>query len=275
MFFGAAFEDFDPKTGSFRPPWEGFNRIAERARQILKDRQRIEIKYAVLVITWMLNDEEVQEVTQKKESINATGSERTHVSPATALSACIGVIGIRRLQSFRNGSWPEFFAVLSLGLLDEAYRATQGKFSYDKQVLNQGDYDGQDFLPHVRKFIREPWDFALDAIEAVTVAEHLKEADRLVKQMAEEQVSVQASDAAIERHAPLNALKEQFVDYYFSHYRGRSVNEATPRFYDKELTEEEKALLPPDREKAIRILRDAVYKIKKEGRSEKRPTEKE
>ena len=238
------FDDFDPQTD--RLPWERFNQIADRARQILKDRSRQEIEYAALAVDWMLSK-----------------GNSTNPSPAGALRTYVDIdlFGFDGVEDFRSATWPEFFAALALGLLEEAFLAWQHKTPYYEAGLDSED-DGAAFekTHYYNRF--DAYEFVCEALDAVCMAESLLRESLVAQEIQrkhKKKIELRNKKAAIAKHAPLNQLKKECIRWYLSG-SFPSKREAARRFYES-LPESRRKLLAPSN--AIRTLTQAISDYEK------------
>lgn len=102
-----------------RALWPGFGSLVLRARGLLHDRTPDQVRYALEAVNFIL---------ENPENDGATDTPSAPDSPflAARLHRCAARYDIDEVSEFPNATWTELFAVLALGLLEEAARSFRG-----------------------------------------------------------------------------------------------------------------------------------------------------
>ena len=115
----SSFEYFDPKQPDLLQfNLTGLYGIAKRARQILADRGRKEVGGALHEISEMLATVEIEKSIKKAAE---SYTKPTYYSYARILREQINSRSIGGKDKLPNAGWPEYFAVMALGLIGQAF----------------------------------------------------------------------------------------------------------------------------------------------------------
>lgn len=242
------FVAFDPLTGTPSQFVAGrFGQIACRARKILSGRSRSEIIAAADTLSWLLLSDAAHAIKwgllerQAKELDERNGdSSPLTLSDAQLLARVVETVLLEDInEAVPNLTVPELYAVLALGLIDEAAE-------WEQHYLQAGYAEDDAIYP----IALSP--YAVDAMEAVCMAQclHRTEPSRQAAKI----ISDQNRKAAIKRHLHITELKRQFIEFFLAG-TFKSMAEAARRFYDS-LEEGKRKLLAPTN--AIRTLTDAL-----------------
>lgn len=249
-----AFEAFDPLEGE--PPntvGSKLRVIASRARRIVATRNRTEIIAAADIISWLTESESFikvrmdairKETQERKGTVALDGSGQVgNFGFGQDIRDLICVMDRMSLEGISDGvpnvSWPELFAVFSLGIIDGAV-----EFDRSYGTLAQEDAD------FYHQWIGQR---ALDAMEAVCTAEGLLRHEQMQKEQQKARSDANQR-AALKSHQATNNLKREFIHFYLQGNYS-SYAEAARRFYEG-LEPEKKKLLKPTN--AVRTLTDAL-----------------
>lgn len=237
------FDAFDPLEG--KPPESvggKFEGIARRARKILANRSREEIIIAADIISWLsecdlIRDRSLRELQRMAEGLE---SDRAHGDAEGENIADYGhefgsLIYVMERMSLEgisdevsNLTWPDLFAVLALGLIDDA---AEWERSQRRPVEAEDTFYHMWHGPH-----------AVEAMEALCMAEGLVRQANLQREK-EKAVSSARQQAANKRHHKTNAIKREFIKFYHA-ATFRSRAEAAHLYYEG-LDDDEKRLLAP------------------------------
>lgn len=163
MKIPSPFNHFDPMDGA--PPTVGginLGYITTRARKILKNRDSAAIKYAMTTLNWILHQEDRELILQTMKNRN---EDVSYLSPTLILRYQMQLFDISDQAEFNHAAWAEYFAILSLALVGNVYRAplalrTNKNLSEAEISLRFREYAGQ---------------LCTDAMEAICFAEMLIE----------------------------------------------------------------------------------------------------
>jgi len=242
------FVAFDPLTGIPSQFVAGrFAQIACRARKILSGRNRSEIIAAADTLSWLLLGDAAHEVKsslleRQAKELEEGNSDSSHLtlSDAQLLARVMETVSLEDInEAVPNLAVPELYAVLALGLIDEAAEW--------EQHYMRASYAEDDAIYPVAL---SP--YAVDAMEAVCMAECLQRAEP--SRQAAKIISEKNRNAAMKRHSRINELKRQFIEFFLAG-TFKSMAEAARRFYDG-LEEGRRKLLAPSN--AIRTLTVAL-----------------
>lgn len=231
MIYG--FSHFHPLKGE--PPhtlhWIGSD-IVIRARTIIAHRNLTQIKTAIGIVNWLVDQSPIhdmawQELTRqaaladgvastssknKKANLSTTpitnALEPDLLSDVTALRLCIGQYDLSGYSPLADLKWSELFAVLALGLID---RANNDEAYYERgKKVSSNDYYDYRVIAHVT-----PW--LIQAMDAVTTAEGLFRFEALSDGIAvrvKKQISLKNKRAGILRHAQTAQAVLALHDFY-------------------------------------------------------------
>ena len=255
--YAYSFENFDPKEGHCAEYFGSqYTDIVDRARKILEDRTREEIIAAAGLIDWITHQDTVEralaELTPMAEALDRGEDdfEGPPFPPAQRLAYYLNMVNLDELEEFPNGSWAEYLAVLALALVadaceEQAYLKEERESEFDRVFWSQMGY------------------FAIEAIEAVTMAECFARSGRLpappsIEHATKKRISQQAARAARRRFEPVNRLKQDFINWYRENEGNGAFHsraQAADIFY-RRLPEDTRRLLRPSN--AVRTLTDAL-----------------
>lgn len=242
------FVAFEPLTGTPSHFVAGrFRQIVYRARKILSGRSRREVVATADTLSWLLLCDAAQEINldllerqaEELEEENGDSNPLT-LSDAQLLAHIVETVSLEDInEAVPNLTAPELYAVLALGLIDEAAE-------WEQHYMQAGYAEDDSIYP----IALSP--YAVDAMEAVCMAECLQRSEP--SRQAAKIISEQNRKAAIKRHSLINELKRQFIEFFLAG-TFKSMAEAARRFYDG-LEEGRRKLLAPTN--AIRTLTDAL-----------------
>jgi len=249
------FVAFDPLTGTPSQIVAGrFGQIACRARKILSGRNRTEIVAAADTLSWLLLADTAQEINfvlleREAEELDKGNCESRPLtlSDAQLLARVVEAVYLEDIsEAVPNLTAPELYAVLALGLIDEATE-------WEQHYVRAG-YAEEDPIYHVALA-----PYAVDAMEAVCMAECLQ---REPSHEAVKIISERNRKAALQRHVHTSELKRQFIEFFLAG-TFKSMAQAAGRFLDG-LEEGKRKLLAPTN--ASRTLTDALSAHLKKNR---------
>jgi len=188
-----------------RSLWPGFGSLVLRARELLHDRTPDQIRYALQTVNYILEDPYNEHVT------NSPFAPTDSPFLAARLHRCAARYDICEIPEFPNATWTELFAVLTLGLLEEAARSFRGwptsaPPSWYPSPVVENDASIKALTDPV-----DAYSFAcfLAAVEALAFA-HAQE--RLPKEV-KKRISLTSRRGGIARNAKARAAEEAFWDY--------------------------------------------------------------
>lgn len=228
------FHYFHPLKGT--PPDE-FNGqgedIIQRARKILSKRSLKEIKAGADLLNYLFSESNLRDwelkrilnIAKKADALVRPKSQKKKVEkqPNYVGREFIDYEGhseVRKLFLFRNyfdltgykffpnATWPEVFAILALTLIDKACDDDQ----YYRGWVSDGPHD---WLHHHRVSNHIAW-WMIDAVEAVALAEGLKEGQQNTNQQEQTikaRISIRARSAAIAKHAKTAGAIRSLVEF--------------------------------------------------------------
>ncbi|MGH8279020.1 MAG: hypothetical protein ACRETQ_05600 [Gammaproteobacteria bacterium] len=205
-----------------RSLWPGFGDLVRRARALLQDRTPDQIHYALDAVNFILDDPENNGV-----SSNAPLAPEDSPFLAVQLHRYAARYDIGEIPEFPRATWTELFAVLALGLLEEAAQTFRGwptvppPIWYPSSPI-ESDPMIQELIPPV-----DAYSFAcfMAAVEALAFAHAQERIPIEVKK----QISLRSQRGGIARHANTTAAKEAFWDYCQKR-TFRSTSEAARKF---------------------------------------------
>jgi len=206
-----------------RALWPGFGSLVLRAMGFLHDRTPAQIRYALEAVNFIL---------ESPENNSATDTPLASDSPfiAVRLHRYAVHYDIGKIPEFPEASWTELFAVLALGLLEEAARSFRGwpttaPPSWYPTPVIENDPSIQALVDPV-----DAYSFAcfLAAVEALAFAQ----AEVRLPQAVKKQISLNNQRANIARHAASRAIEEDFWRYY-QNGTFRSVRAAAKQYCDE------------------------------------------
>lgn len=256
MFIKNIFEKFDPFDGRVKGPFRvEFHNIASRARRILKERERDEIKKGLATISQIYLD------TRKLlENEFSSGEIDFSVTDAFVLKLAYGNIRLADYGDFKDPRWADYFAILTLALT--------GSANYPEDVfppsLDIPGFDNNDKSAYPFMKVAE---LAIDATEAVTLAEiflHLEGTnDEALRRVAADAVSQFQRRAALGKHEPKNRVLQSYIRYAKMKKSAKptlSYRQIAKMFMDNEMTAEERNLFSADDAQLLETLIKAERK---------------
>jgi hypothetical protein len=209
------FKFFDPLNGELPEDFPEFaGDIVYRARDLLDPHSENEIYRLIPVINWMIDEspapyrEGIIELG-RKEAKDSQGIGRfmagvpvePDVYSATfALTSCIGEYDITGDEALPNASWAQLFAILALGLTDQACKPLElhygsgGSLHADTTIA---DTDNENRIPSSVSY------FLIQAMDAVATAEGFRRAGSEITE-SKQKIKIRSQRAAIQRHAKTN-----------------------------------------------------------------------
>lgn len=294
------FAHFEPFTGNLKSAFfDQASSIANRARNLLRHRNREQVEYMVETINYMfayrdpmqlmldqLDSEEgdansfpdilaENPETFPLEPLQAPGlpgkTFSSHpfwwfTSPGHALSRCMEIFDISDQEQVPNAGWHEYFAALALALVAES--------QYD-EYRGHLDNEANDHLAALRE-AHHVGEHLLQAMEALGKAElllSLNEQRKDAEAEARQRVRVNQVNAAITRHTDSNNTKADYIrwlkDSYIPSLESPSQinHSAAAREYYEEFLVPDPPLEPESafrhRENWLRKLKEAERLIRK------------
>jgi hypothetical protein len=188
-----------------RSLWPGFGSLVFRARELLHDRTPDQIRYALAAVNYILENRNNEPVT------NSPFAPADSPFLALRLHHCAAQYDIGEIPEFPQATWTELFAVLVLGLLEEAARSFRGW-----PTVSPADWTPTPVIennPSIQALLDpvDAYSFAcfLAAVEALAFAHAQKRLPKEVKK----QISLNSRRGGIARHAKARAAEEAFWDY--------------------------------------------------------------
>lgn len=268
MIDSSVFKQFDPGSTPLLDP--RLNEIAKRARTYLKGRSHDEIMYAVMLANWILDGAPERDASgnPKENRIKLAPG-----SPASQLLSCIGKFDLSGIKDFANAEWSHIFSALALSLLAQANRGLVRNMSTPTHIGYEKSFSPQpirsNFAVSNYSFLVESYHFAIDAMEAICVADTLwrekelnLQTESIAEQKACKKISLRMSDAAVKRHEPIENIKRRFIDYWQS-TQPKSIRSAARKFWKEQMTPDEQSLFNNIEANAVRTLSHAISKRKK------------
>lgn len=231
-----SFSHFHPLKG-LPPETEHFlgADIVLRARAILAGWKTSEIRKALTIINWLIEQSPANKLALKqlrKEAAAVSGKRRRKNSAAPlfrdfgtdihALKLCMGEFDIEGCDGLPHATWPELFAVLALALVNEA---AECEFHHSKPSTRKTSSYLQAYLrfSHV-----SPW--LAYAASAAAMAEGLALGENATKGK-KKKLSLRKQAASIEQHEKtMQAVKA--LDNYYCSGGFKSLRDATMMFIE-------------------------------------------
>ncbi|MEW8036295.1 MAG: hypothetical protein AB2817_09505 [Candidatus Thiodiazotropha sp.] len=247
-------KEIDPKEGYYIEYFNTqFPDIMDRAREILQHRTREEIfKTGEMLDELLLENkpelalEELADIAERQDA--GEEAKLPPAAPARQLAYYIEKHGVIEDGNFVGWTLEEYFAVLTLAIVGEAYceqesirKRVQSKYIDEKSWFAMGHY-------------------AVEAMEAVAFAESLimsKKAEKAALEREKTKRSIRAKDSADAGHEKTRQLLQKLHDFYLEG-RYTKYSEAVHDFLKKTPEEDYRHLAPTNRE---RTLRDNLSKI--------------
>lgn len=229
-----------------------------RAKQLLVDVDIVNINENLSNIAWMIDDIPENQTNNSSEDVEEDPEEQvTRLTFADLPPSPAQVLEKERhdiaLDAGNALTWPQYFGVLALYMCNKAYLM---------EMLSSDS----NFPDKYRPFLPNTFGkYASDAVEAASWGEALLEKERIQARFGEHvevavsrKRSLQASQAANQRHAKANQIKSGFIEYYFA---GQFKNrlEAARQFFGT-LSDEQKGSLAINgvMDNAVRTLTQAL-----------------
>ena len=248
-------------------PWGKIAGYTNRALGMLAGREPYQVKYGGLLVSWLLSEELplLHQETQGDKYETLPVRDPPSVNDLVSLRHRVPIDG---LEDFPDATWPELLAAYALDCFGQAQFAFQLKRDrLESAESGPGDNDQAFAQAMDRKFLGE----LLEAIDAVTYAEHLREAKDDAVAEADLLFSRQQRDKALKKHQPTTSAKEEFFLFWVQgEFENKS--EAARRFL-KMLTREVRNPFKGQPENTvttlIRALRDWLKEESDAGDGEK------
>lgn len=233
-------------------PWGQIAGYMNRARVMLVPREPHQRKYGGLLVGWLLGEvlPQLHEETQGEKCETIPVRDPPSINDLVSIRHQVPIDGIK---DFPDATWPELLAEYALDRFGQAQVAFQLKRDRFERAESGPDDNDQAFAQAMdRKFIGE----LLEAIDAVTYAERLQEAQDDAVAEAKLLFSQQQRDKALKKHQPTNSAKEKFFLFWAQgEFKNRS--EAARRFL-RMLDGEERNPFTGERENTVLTLRRAL-----------------
>lgn len=256
MFIRKALEQFNPLTDEIPRFMHDLEFIARRASLILQDWDETQILAVAEKLDWIFyefnrgfGEPEFKPSLPAPDDTTADWLQYFLDSPVAELYERRYQIDISQVEGAANAAWSDYFAVLSLAYIAQAataYKAfMNGEKAPNREAIEAFNINNDKIL----------------ATEAITYAEFILELKQLMENLdapmeveARKQLRQRHSQAVKQRHAEVKALKQRFIDYYYTETFPSKQN-AAEQFYTG-LSDDEKRLLAPTN--AVRTLTAAL-----------------
>ena len=229
-------------------PWGKIAGYTNRALAMLAGRGPDQVKYGALLVNWLLGEELplLQQETQGDKCETLPVRDPPSVNDLVSLRHRVPIDGI---EDFPDATWPALLAAYALDRFGQAQFAFDLKRDRFKSAESGPSDNDQAFAQAMdRKFLGE----LLEAIDAVTYAEHLREAQDDAVAEADLLFSRQQRDKALKKHQPTKAAKEEFFLFWVpGEFKNKS--EAARRFLEM-LDQEERNPFKGKPENTLRTL---------------------
>ena len=206
-------------------PWRKIAGYTNRALAMLASRKPRQRKYGGLLVTWLLDEV----LPQLHEKMQDDAGETIPVQDPPSVNDLVSLrhqVPIDGLEDFPDATWSELLAAYALDRFGQAQFAFQLKRDrLESAESGSGDNDQAFAQAMDRKFLGE----LLEAIDAVTYAEHLREAQDDAVAEADLLFSRQQRDKALKKHQPTKAAKEEFY-LFWAQREFKNKSEAARRF---------------------------------------------
>ena len=227
-------------------PWGQIAGYTNRALAMLAGREPDQVKFGVLLVGWLLG-----EILPQLHD-EAQGDGTIPVEDPPSVNDLVSIrhrVPIGGIEDFPDATWPELLAAYALDRFGQAQFAFQLKRDrLESAESGPGDNDQAFAQAMDRKFLGE----LLEAIDAVTYAEHLREAQDDAVAEAELLFTQQQRDKAFKKHQPTTSAKEEFFLFWVQgEFKNKS--EAARRFL-KMLTREGRNPFTGKRKNTVRTL---------------------
>ena len=227
-------------------PWGKIAGYTNRALAMLAGREPDQVKFGGLLVGWLLGEILPQLHDEAQGDGTIPVEDPPSVNDLVSLRHRVPIDG---LEDFPDATWPELLAAYALDCFGQAQFAFQLKRDrLESAESGPGDNDQAFAQAMDRKFLGE----LLEAIDAVTYAEHLREAQDDAVAEAELLFTQQQRDKAFKKHQPTTSAKEEFFLFWVQgEFKNKS--EAARRFL-KMLTREGRNPFTGKRKNTVRTL---------------------
>ena len=228
-----SFSHFHPLKG-LPPETEHFlgADIVLRARAILSVRKLKEIREAIKIINWLIEQSPANGLALKqlKKEAAASGKRKHAAMPlfrdfgadVFSLKMCMGKFDISGHEGFPRATWPELFAVLALALINEA---ADSELHHDKPSTGKK-------LPYLHEYRKlshvSPW--LTYAAAAVATAEGMMLCEASAKGK-KKKLSLRSQADSIELHHK-TILAVKALDNYYCSGNFKSLKNAARMFIE-------------------------------------------
>ncbi|MCU7933224.1 MAG: hypothetical protein KZQ90_20720 [Candidatus Thiodiazotropha sp. (ex Codakia rugifera)] len=206
-----------------------FNLVAVRARALLKNRTDRDVRNAFDSLVCMLEEGAKLEY---EESVKSVDEDDYVLTQANALRLYMDDFEISDQKLFKNATWPEYFAVLSLASIG---MAVQLQNEIDKMTNEVNSDDPGDLLIHTGG--QNLIDYLLEAFEAATAGQFIYESDNKIRKSRSQGGKIKAK-----KYEPLKIF---VLDRWRESYQKHSNRNAATRIWD-ETPENLKSLIRTD-----------------------------
>lgn len=239
------FQAFDPLTGE--PPDILENKaenIVYRARRLLAKRNLEQVFAIADTLSWLLSTDVAQAYQAAQLKLSMGKSEESpiaaHIDPFDEVNTLSHLMVYFSLDELNDDlpdlAWSEIFAVLALGLMDEASEWVK---KYEKQYVPVDDFTRVSTLGP----------YLVEAMGAVSMAEYAVQLEHMHKER--QKISNVRRKAALQRLKGVSALKRELIEFY---HKGKfkSLAEAVRCFYAGLDNEKKRLLAPTNAERTLR-----------------------
>jgi len=256
MFIRKALEQFNPIMDEIPRFMHDLEFIARRASLILQDWDETQILAVAEKLDWIFyefnrgfGDPEFKPSLPALDETTSDWLQYFLDSPVAELYERRHQIDISQVEAATNAAWSDYFAVLSLAYIAQAATAYKAFMNRDKAPKREAT---EAFNINKDKILaREAITYAEFIVELKQQTENL---DATIEVEARNQLRQRNIHAMKQRHADIKALKQRFIDYYYTETFPSKQN-AAEQFYTG-LTDDEKRLLAPTN--AVRTLTDVL-----------------
>jgi hypothetical protein len=240
MFRTSLFKRFDPLTGEVP---EYLSDVTDRARFILRGRQRTEIRFAHKTILWMMARVdaakfEAQKNLKPKKRKKAGDKEWSRYSPAFDLLSFVEQPELAGKRNLRKMPWHQYFALLALALIAKHTLDLAEEKRVRKRLLkSSAPINTDDDRNHAIELIAE----------AITIAEMLERWPKL-SEIIESKGKDKTQKQKAEKRWDLNTkLRARVENWYIEIKREKpriSVPETADKIYEAHREEIDAVLKP-------------------------------
>jgi len=258
------FSNFDPLDGEIDYSefcWgDETGRVIFRARAVLENVSKEDIDEAISLIDWMVSQvESTDNQLERRQREIANRDEITEIFMERMKRFCCSVIQIKELedeydlcslQGNQTWKWSQLYALYTLNIIGDAV---------ERAIIINRDYKGATYFG--RSLANYVSYYLFEAYEMLAIAERKCVEENItdyVEKQTRSKISMRNQSAAIQRHAPVRKLKDEFITWYRENEREgffKSKTQAATKFFDN-CSEEKRKLLAPTN--AVRTLLDAL-----------------